>query len=186
MSKKLKQWMAGETKRAVVDKGACVVVGYRNLSGETSSSLRAQLRKARVELTVLRNRVASHALAGTALQEIRPLIKGPTAVATGGDDAVALAKAVVEGMKGRQGFECRGGFVDGKMVSGDEVKQLASLPSKPELLSMIASAVAAPMVNIAYGIDAILSGVARAVGAVEEKKGKEAPAAPAEAPAPQG
>ena len=182
MSKKLKQWMAGETKRAVVDKGACVVVGYKSLTGETSSSLRAQLRKSRVELTVLRNRVAVHALAGSSLQEIRPFIKGPTAVATGGEDAVALAKAVVEGMKGRQGFECRGGFVDGKVVTGDEVKQLATLPSKPELLSMIASAVVMPVTNIAYGIDAILSGVARAVNAVEEKKSKEEPAAPAAAP----
>jgi large subunit ribosomal protein L10 len=177
MGKKLKQWMAGEFTRGVASTGSCVVVGYKSLSGEASSALRAQLRKSRVELTVIRNRVSAHALAGTAMEGIKPFIKGPTAVATGGEDAAALAKAVVDGMKGRQGMECRGGFVDGRIVSGEEVRALARLPSRPELLSMIASAVAAPIVNIAYGIDAILTGVARAVNAVREQKDREAAAA---------
>jgi large subunit ribosomal protein L10 len=177
MSKKLKKWMAGEFRRDVGEAGACVVLGYRSLSGEGSSSLRAQLRKSKVQLTVVRNRVASHALAGTTMADIKPLIKGPTAVATGGEDAVALAKAVVEGVKGRKGFECRGGFVEGRIVSGAEIQVLAALPSRPDLLAMIASAVAMPITNIAYGIEAILVGVARAVDAVREKKEKEPAAA---------
>ena len=122
---------------------------------------------------MVRNRVSGHALAGTAMADIGPFIKGPTAVATGGEDAAALAKAVVEGVKGRQGFECRGGFVDGRVFTGDEIRHLASLPSKKELLAMIAATVAAPMTNVAFGIDALLSGTARAVGALAEKVGKE-------------
>jgi large subunit ribosomal protein L10 len=173
MSKKLKQWMAGEVRRGVGAASACVVVGYKTLSGEGSASLRAHLRGAKVDLTVVRNRVAAHALDGTTLADIRPFIKGPTAVATGGDDAVALAKAVVEGMKGRAGFECRGGFVEGRVVTGDEIRRLAALPGKKELLSMIASAVAAPMTNIAYGVDALLAGTARAVDALARKKAEE-------------
>jgi large subunit ribosomal protein L10 len=187
MSKKLKQWMAGEVRREVAGAGACVVLGYRSLSGETSSSLRAHLRKSKVTLTVLRNRVTGHALAGTPLQEIRPFIKGQTAVATGGEDAAALARAVVEGMKGRKDLECRGGFVEGRVVTGDEIRHLASLPTRPELLAMIASAVVAPIVNVAYGIDAILTGVARAVEAVRAKKEEEQvqdPAPPSAPPAP--
>ena len=183
MSKKLKQMMAGEIRRGVAGTGSCVVVGYKSLGGDASNALRAHLRKSRVELTVVRNRIAGHALAGTAIEGIRPFIKGPTAVATGGEDSVALAKAVVEGMKGNKGMECRGGFVEGRVVTGDEVRALAKLPSRPELLSMIASAVVAPITNVAYGIDAILAGVARAVDAVREKvAGQEA--APAQEAAP--
>ena len=174
MSKKLKKWMADEVRTSVGAAGACVVVGYKSLGGEASSSLRAHLRRAGVELTVIRNRGAANPLADSAIKDIRPLIKGPTAVATGGEDAAALAKAVVEGIKGRQGFEFRGGFLDGRVFSGEEVQQLAALPGKKELLSMIASAVAAPMTNVAYGVDAILAGVARAVDAVREKVEKEA------------
>ncbi len=173
MSKKLKQWMASEVRSEVGQAGACVVLGYKSLSGEGSSSLRAALRKSRVQLTVIRNRVAAHALAGTGMADIKPFIKGPTAVATGGEDALALAKAVMEGVKGRPGIECRGGFVEGRICTGPEIEQLAKLPGRKELLSMIASAVSAPMTNIAAGINALLSGTARAVGALSDKKTKE-------------
>jgi large subunit ribosomal protein L10 len=175
MSKKLKKWMAGEVRKSVTgtSSGSVVVLGYKRLTGEGSSSLRAALRRSRVDLTVIRNRVTGHALAGTGLADIKPLIKGPTAVATGGDDAVALAKAVVAGVKGREGFECRGGFVEGRVVTGAEIQQLATLPGKLELLSMIAAAVSAPMGNVARCVDAILAGPARAVGALHEKKSKE-------------
>jgi large subunit ribosomal protein L10 len=185
MSKKLKKWMASEVRRDVGGATACVVLGCGSLPGEGSSALRAQLRKAKVHLTVVRNRVTVHALAGTALADIKPLIKGPTAVATGGEDAASLAKAVVEGVKGRKGFECRGGFVEGRVVTGAEIQHLATLPSKKELLAMIAATVAAPMTNIAYGIDALLSGTARAVNALAEKRQSEEAAAGAAAEAPQ-
>lgn len=174
MSKKLKKWMADEIRGSVGAAGACVVVGYKSLGGEASSGLRAQLRRSKVELTVLRNRIAANALSDSALKEIRPLIKGPTAVATGGEDPVALAKALVDGIKGRQGFVFRGGFVEGRVVSAEEIQKLAALPGRRELLSMIASAVAQPMANVAFGVDAILTGVARAVDAVREKVDKDA------------
>jgi large subunit ribosomal protein L10 len=185
MSKKLKQRMAEEVRRGVGSTDRCVVVGYRRLPGSASSELRAHLRRARVDLTVLRNRVSGHALAGTTLEGIRPLIKGPTAVATGGEDALALAKAVVEGLKGRADLECRGGFVEGRVVTGDELKVLAALPGRLELLSMIAAVVAAPMTNVACGLDAILAGTARAVEALREKveKGEKEGGAPSAAPA---
>jgi large subunit ribosomal protein L10 len=182
MSKNLKQWMAGEIRRGVATADRCVVVGYKRLPGSASSDLRAHLRRSRVDLTVVRNRVTAHALAGTAMEGIRPLIQGPTAVATGGEDAAALAKAVIEGLKGRADLVCRGGFVEGRVVTGDEVKQLAALPSRNELLSMIAAVVAAPMTNVARGVDAILAGTARAVAALQEKREKEG-GAPSAAPA---
>ncbi|HEU4396137.1 MAG TPA: 50S ribosomal protein L10 [Planctomycetota bacterium] len=183
MSKKLKEWMAGEVKRGVGAASACVVVGYKRLPGGQSSDLRSRLRAARVELTVLRNRVTKHALKGTTFEAIGPMIAGPTAVATGGEDAAALAKAVVDSLKGRADFVCRGGFVEGKVVTGAEVAQLAALPSRLELLSMIASAVAAPTTNIARGISAILAGPARAVEALREKRASESGGgAPAAAP----
>ncbi len=178
MSKKLKQLMAGEIRRGVTGTGSCVILGYKTLSGDASTALRAQLRKAKVELTVVRNRVAVHALAGTDIEGIRPLIKGPTAVATGGEDSVALAKAVVEGMKGRKGMECRGGFVEGRVVTGEQVKALARLPGRLETMAMIASAVQAPARNIAATLQEILSSVARTVDAVRNRKDEEAAAAP--------
>ncbi|MHC4821524.1 MAG: 50S ribosomal protein L10 [Planctomycetota bacterium] len=176
MSKKLKQWMADEVKVSLEDADAAVLVGFERLGGEYSRSLREKLRAENVKLRVLRNRVSENALKGTALEELGPLLKGPTAVVHGGDDPAALARAIVEGVKGEKGFEFRGGIVEGKVVGAEEVKYLATLPSRDELLSMIASAVAAPMTNIALGVDAIMTGVARAVDAVREKKENEAAA----------
>jgi len=176
MSKNLKKWMAGEIRDRMEGAEQCVVVGFHSHPATASGELRKSLRKSSVRFQVIRNRIAVHAVSGTTLAEISPLLKGPTAVATGGEDSVSLAKAVVEGLKGREGFEFRGGYVEGRLVTGDEVKHLAGLPGKKELLSMIASAVAMPMTNVACGVDAILTGVARAVEAVREKKEKEAAA----------
>ncbi len=177
MASKFKVRMAGEIGTALSGAPACVVLGYRSLPGEATTRLRSRLRKDRVELTVVRTRVAAKALAGTPFEALRPLLKGQTAMAIGGEDGIALAKALVESFKGEKGIEFRGGVVEGRLVSGAEVQALARLPGRKELLSMIASVVAAPITNIAYGVDAILAGVARAVEAVRVKKAGEAGAA---------
>lgn len=177
MSKKLKQWMADEVRTAFAGAESCVVLGYKRFPAGESARLRAHLRSQGVRLEVVRHRVANHALAGTTLEAVAPLLKGQVAIVAGGEDPAALAKALVDGVRGNADLQVRGGFVEGRLVTGEEVQVLASLPGRPELLSMIASAVAAPMTNVACGIDAILTGVARAVGAVQEKKEQEAGAA---------
>jgi large subunit ribosomal protein L10 len=178
MSKRLKKLMAGEVQKGVGTAEACVVLSYKRLDGDTSQRLRAALRKDRVDLSVMRNRVAAKALVGSKVDKVSSLLKGPTAVATGGEDAIALARAVVEGIKSvtpdpkLKNVEVRGGVMDGRVVTGDEIAVLAKLPGRKELLSMIAATVVQPMANVAYGVDAILSGVARAVEALREQKEK--------------
>ena len=76
-----------------------------------------------------------------------------------------FAKANKEG-----GIKILGGYMDGKVLEASDVATLATLPSKDQLLSMIASAVVAPMQNIAGQVNEMLSGVARAVDAVREQK----------------
>ncbi len=174
MSKNLKRWMAGEYRASLGGSDRCVVVACKTLGGETSARLRSRLRARGVGIEVLRNRVAAHALSGTALESVAPLIKGTVAVATGGEDSIDLAKSLVEGVKGEEGLELRGGLLDGRVVGGDEVRAMAALPSKAELLGLIASLVVEPITGVARGVDAVLTGVARAVDAVRVQKEKEA------------
>jgi large subunit ribosomal protein L10 len=173
MSKKVKQWMADEIRTSFGGAEACLVIEYKRLPAAISGKLRTHLRSKGVRFEVVRRRVASHAVAGGTVAPIASLLKGQVAIAAGGEDPVSLAKALMEGVRGNADIQVKGGFVEGRLVTGKEVLELSKLPGKPELLSMIASAVAAPMTNIALGVNAILTGVALAVSAVHEKKEKE-------------
>ena len=76
-----------------------------------------------------------------------------------------FAKANKEG-----GITILGGYMDGRVLEASEVATLATLPTKDQLLSMIASTVVAPMQNIAIQLNEMIAGVARAVDAVREQK----------------
>ena len=101
-------------------------------------------------------------------------LDGMSAIAHGENDETVLAvsRVLSDWSKAHKenGIKILGGYMDGKVLNPADVATLATLPSKDELLSMIASAVVAPMQNIGGQINEMLSGVARAVDAVREQK----------------
>ncbi|MCG3133736.1 MAG: 50S ribosomal protein L10 [Planctomycetes bacterium] len=177
MSKKLKSYLREDLKKRLGDERAMVVLTVAKLSVANANDLRASLRKQGARMTVLRNRVARHAFGDLGIADAAKPVKGMSAVAYGGPDGVlGVSRVVTEWTKKNKeaGVQVLGGFMEGQVLSAPEVEALAGLPSKNDLLAMIASAVSAPMQTIASQVNEMLVGVARAVDAVREQQEKAA------------
>ena len=144
---------------------AGVIVDYKGINVADDTALRANLRKAGVEYTVVKNTLLSLAVKGTDLEELTSVLEGTTALAVSKDDCVASAKILSEFAEKHENFSIKGGFLEGKVISLDKIDSLAKLPSREVLLATVAAAFQAPMASFA-----------RAINAVAEKDG-EAPAA---------
>lgn len=134
---------------------ATVVTDYRGLTVAQVTELRKQLREAGIEFKVLKNSLTRLATAQENLSDLDQYLLGPNAIAFSNDDVIAPAKVLVEFAKKNDKLEVKGGVIEGKVVGADEIKALASLPSREGLLSMLLSVLQAPMRNVALAVKAV-------------------------------
>lgn len=143
----------------VVDKlraSQCTVVAdYRGLNVAQVTQLRKTLREAGVEFQVLKNTLARRATAASELTELDEHLTGPTAIAFSNSDVVAPAKIISDFAKKNDKLKVKAGVVEGKVVSVDQIKALAELPSREGLLSMLLSVLQAPVRNFALAVKAV-------------------------------
>ncbi|HTG68157.1 MAG TPA: 50S ribosomal protein L10 [Candidatus Udaeobacter sp.] len=132
-----------------------VVADYRGLNVAQVTELRKQLREAGIEFQVLKNSLVRRATEGTDYVELNNILTGPTAIAFGKEDAVAPAKILNDFAKKNDALKLKGGVVEGKVVSQEEIKALAELPSREGLLSMLLSVLQAPVRNFALAVKAV-------------------------------
>ncbi|WP_138756297.1 50S ribosomal protein L10 [Paenibacillus sinopodophylli] len=132
-----------------------VVADYRGLNVAQVTELRKQLREAGIEFQVLKNSLVRRATEGTDYVELNNILTGPTAIAFGNEDAVAPAKILNDFAKKNDALKLKGGVVEGKVVSQEEIKALAELPSRDGLLSMLLSVLQAPVRNFALAVKAV-------------------------------
>jgi large subunit ribosomal protein L10 len=152
-----------EQKKAIVDEIAgkleksksTIVADYRGLNVKQMNELRKQLREAGIEFQVLKNTLTRRAAEKVNLTELNEHLTGPTAIAFSYEDVVAPAKVLHTFAKENKALEIKGGLVEGKAVSLDEIKALAELPSREGLLSMLLSVLQAPVRNFALAVKAV-------------------------------
>ena len=149
-----------------------VLVKYQGITVEDDTKLRAELRKAGVEYSVIKNSLIGRAADEVGFGELKSELTGMNAIALSYDDPVAPAKILKEYAEKIESFELRGGFLEGSVVSVDTIKELANIPSKEVLIGRMLGSLQGP-----------LQGLAVALQAVIDKSG-EAAEAPAEAEAP--
>jgi len=139
MSKLVKNMLIDDLKRRLGGVGEVVVVSLGRLDAQKTTELRQTLRKKRIQLQLIKNSLARRATAGTPLAPAFEATEGMLAVAWGGEDIVDLAKELdrLSGVKGFEGFECRGGSLDGARLGADDIKQVAKWPSRLEQLSIL-------------------------------------------------
>lgn len=134
------------------DSKSAIVTDYRGLTVAEVTELRKKLREAGVEFKVLKNTLTRRATAEVGLTELDPHLTGPTAIAFSYDDVVAPAKILNDFAKDHKALEIKAGVLEGRVVGLDEVKELATLPSREGLISMLLSVLQAPMRNFAYAV----------------------------------
>jgi large subunit ribosomal protein L10 len=117
---------------------------FTGLKVKQVTDLRRRFRQAGFEYLVVKNTLAQRALAEAKIEALAEPIAGPTGwVFT--TDAIAAAKVITEFQKEAGTFKVKVGLVEGRQVTADDVKALARLPSRPELLSQLAGAFQAPL-----------------------------------------
>jgi len=136
-----------------------VVSDYRGLSVKEMTELRRKVQDAGGDLTVAKNTLIRRIINDTeGMPAIDDVLKGPTALVVGYEDPVGPVKALMDFLKAnKKDHEVRGGILDGKAVSVDEIKQIATLPSREEMIAKLMGSMQSP----AQGVAITLSGVAR-------------------------
>lgn len=132
-----------------------VVVDSRGLTVEQDTNLRRSLRESNVEFKVIKNSILIRAAEKAGLEDLKELFVGPSAVAFSNEDVIAPAKVISDFAKDAEALEIKGGSVDGKFTSVEEINALAKLPNKEGMLSMLLSVLQAPVRNVAYAVKAV-------------------------------
>ncbi|HFZ6738653.1 TPA: 50S ribosomal protein L10 [Streptococcus agalactiae] len=132
-----------------------VVVDSRGLTVEQDTNLRRSLRESDVEFKVIKNSILTRAAEKAGLEDLKELFVGPSAVAFSNEDVIAPAKVISDFAKDAEALEIKGGSVDGKFTSVEEINALAKLPNKEGMLSMLLSVLQAPVRNTAYAVKAV-------------------------------
>ena len=167
-----KKELVERLSKQLADAKMTMLVDYKGLTVLQITELRAKLREAGVQMEVVKNTLLTRAAAGTGSEVMNDLCKGPTAIIISQDDPVAPAKVVVDFLKEKTNdkLEIKGAALDGKFLNEEEIKQLAKMPSREELLGKLVctlNAVPTSLVNV-------LSGVPRAfvnvVSAIKDQK----------------
>jgi large subunit ribosomal protein L10 len=158
---------AVEDLKGLVEK-ATIVIGaeYRGLTVKEMTTLRRALRDAGVEARVVKNRLFQLAAQQAGVPDAGGVVEGPTLLIFGYGDVVAPSKAVADYARtARNSFAPKKAYMDGAVVAGSVVTELATLPSREELIGKLAGAFISPVQTFANLINDSMSTFARLVDA---------------------
>jgi len=153
-----------------------MIVGtFGKLTVAQDFELRKTIRSAGGKYQVVKNTLARRAAQGTKVEEALKTLKGVSSIAYTSGDPVALAKALTKYVSDNPEFSFKLGVVEGKLISINEVKALASLPSKEEIYSKLLFLINAPAQRLVTAMNAVGRNLAVVVNqGVEQKKFSEA------------
>jgi large subunit ribosomal protein L10 len=153
-----------------------VLTDYRGLSVDDLKELRRSLGE-NASYAIVKNTLTKIAAKDAGIDGLADLLVGPSAIAFVKGDAVETAKGLRDFGRSNDALVIKGGYLDGKPISADEIRQLADLESREVLLAKLAGAMQASLQNAASLFNAPLAGAARAFGALQAKQESAQPAA---------
>ena len=141
-------------------KGAAsgVFVDYKGITVLQDTALRNELRQSGVQYTVIKNTLCRRAIDEVGLSEIDPVLNGTTSLATTAEDPIAPFRVIGDYSKrlGENVFTVKAGFMDGKILTQEEMTEIAALPSKDALYSKVLGTMLAPITSLAVLLGQIL------------------------------
>ena len=165
--KQVVEELAGKLQTAV----SGVLVKYEGITVADDTALRAALRKAGIEYSVMKNTLTGRACEMVGYGDMKQYLSGMTAIAISQDDAIAPAKIMKEYADKIPTFEIKAGFVDGGVIDQAGVEALAATPSKEVLIGKMMGSLMSSLYGLAYVLQA----------KIDKENGGEATEAPAEA-----
>ncbi len=186
--------MNRDQKSAVIDEiadqiqsaEAIFAVDYRGISVAQVADLRARLRESDARFRVVKNSLSERAADKAGMESLKPMLVGPTALALVNGDAALAAKALADAARMLQLLDFKGGMLNGTLLSPDDVRSIARLPSREVLTGQLVGTIAAPLTGLVRGLNALIAGLAIQLQAIVDM---DPPAlaggeAPADAPEP--
>ena len=168
-----KQQVVADLAAKLQTAAAGVLVKYEGIKVSEDTELRAALRKAGVEYTVMKNTLTGRACDIAGYSEMKQYLSGMTAIAFSQDDPIAPAKIMKQFADKIECFEIKAGFVDGGVLDQAGVEALAATPSKEVLVAKMMGSLMSSLYGFAYVLQAKID--------KENEGGEEATEAPAEA-----
>ena len=176
MSKYIKSLITDHLRNRLQQVNDAVLVDVVGLDANTNTRLRRELRRRNIHVMVVKNSLAARAVEGTPLAPMFEDLSGSAAICWGGEDVVSLAKEVVRLAEDKEfeRFETRGGMMDGKKLSAEQITEVSRMPSREEQLSLLVGQILGPGARLAAQLlapGAVLAGqIARRA---EEDAGQE-------------
>lgn len=170
MNKEAKGNVVSELSELLNSSKATFVADYRGMDVEAVNKLRGELRQLGVDYRVAKNTLLRIAAKGTGAECLEAHLQGPTAVAFACEDVAAPAKVLAELAKTSKFFELKGGVMDGKALSVEDIKALAELPSREVLLAKVLGSISAPATNFVGVLAAVPRSLVQVLAAIQEQK----------------
>jgi large subunit ribosomal protein L10 len=175
-----------EVRERLSSSNGALLTEYRGLKVSDLATLRKAVGDAGGEYRIFKNTLVRRAAAELDLNDLEPLLVGPTAVAFVDGDAVAVAKVLRDFARAHPNLTIKGGLLGTKVLTAADAGALADVAPREVILAQLAGAFAAPLQKMAGLLQALPRNFAYGLSALVEKRSAEAPAAaapPAEAPA---
>jgi large subunit ribosomal protein L10 len=146
------------------------LLSFKGVTVPQVTELRNRIRKAGGEYLVVKNTLALRAVEGGALAALAEHFQGPTAIAYTAGDPVALAKALTDFVKEAPTIEFKAALVEGRAVAAAQVRDIASLPSREELIAKLLFLLQSPIVRFVRVLAAVPQQLVTVLDQVRVKK----------------
>jgi large subunit ribosomal protein L10 len=189
MKRDQKAQVIDEIAAQITESDAIYAADYSGLTVAQAAALRGKLREAGASFRIVKNTLTLRAAEKAQAELVKELIEGPTAFTFVHGDPALAAKALDTFARQEQVPTVRGGLIGTDLLTNEAFRQLARLPGREQLNAQLAGVVASPLTGLVRGLGSLISGLAIALGQVQEKRAAEGPAeeppAAQEEPAPE-
>ena len=132
-----------------------LLTDYRGINVADVTKLRADLRNTNSEYKVMKNNIIKRALDANGESGLDDLLEGPTAIVIGTEDYLEPSKVIYNFSKNNEFYKIKGGIIEGKVMTAEEIITLAKLPSRQELLAKLAGALLGNITKLAVALDQV-------------------------------
>ena len=151
----LKKEQVTELAAKMKDAKLILLTDYRGINVADVTELRNVLRNTSAEYKVIKNNITRRALAECGVEGLDTQLEGPTAVIMTNEDYLEPTKAIYNFTKDHDFYKIKGGVVEGKVMTAEEIITLAKLPSREQLLSMLAGSLLGTISKFAVALDQV-------------------------------
>ncbi|MCR4289421.1 MAG: 50S ribosomal protein L10 [Candidatus Scalindua sp.] len=170
MSRALKKLIVEELVADYRDRKNLVLVNFKGIDAQQTNVLKRSLGEKNISARVVKNSLAAIAFKEVGISGLGQILAAPTVVATNDDDPVELAKTLKKYSKEIPGFDIVGGWVNGELMSIEDLSALALIPPREVVLTQIVCAFNAPAVQLANVFNATANNLCQVLRAIKEKK----------------